>query len=97
VKLLTTFFAMSLLSCSAPETNWTTMTPASRQQLIRQVTSKCGLPADRLQLFEGDSLVLRPDPNDSYERIDCLLGELKKVRGIRMGFVGNEAYVEDTQ
>ena len=73
------------------------MSVASRQQLMNEITTKCGLPEDRLQLIGGQELRVRPDPNDQYGRVDCMLGELKKVPGVRMGFVGNEAYIGNEQ
>jgi len=68
------------------------MSRAERQQAVERMTSKCRLPADRITVLEGNQARVRPDANDSYESVDCLLTELKSMHGVELGFVGNEAY-----
>lgn len=72
------------------------MTVKSRQFLMREITRECGLPDNRLQLKNGTDLVLRLQPDDQYERVDCMLAKFKG-RSVRLGFVGNEQYVGNAQ
>ena len=73
------------------------MTPQARSLLLKQITDKCGLPSDRLQPVGPAGLTINLQPTDQYQSVDCMLAELKKVRGIKLGFVGNEIYDENMQ
>jgi hypothetical protein len=54
---------------------------------------KCGYPRSGWELVGTEDLHLRPDPNERYQVVDCMLGEIKKSDiPFKMGFVGNEAY-----
>ena len=83
--------------CSDAVADWPSLTPDQRHLLINHMTRTCGLPADRLELVGGEELRFRPSPDDAYERVDCLLGQLRKVHGVKLSFVGNEAYVNTDQ
>ena len=59
---------------------------------LKAATDKCGLPVDALKLVGLDELHVQPSPDTPYERVDCLLAELKKLPyTLDMGFVGNAA------
>ena len=72
--------------------NWAALPKVQKQEALDAVTHKCGLPNDRLQMLGGNQVSVRADPRDRYESIDCLLAGLKSLRGIELGFIGNEAY-----
>jgi hypothetical protein len=56
-------------------------------------------PLFRFTTF-GDVLVI-PDPNESYEALDCVITALKRPEfskfATKIGFVGNEAYAREEQ
>jgi hypothetical protein len=70
--------------------DWSGMGATQRQAALSEITRKCGLPADRLLLLEDGEVRLKPGLNDSYEALDCALTGLNALRGISLGFVGNE-------
>jgi hypothetical protein len=91
-----------LLGCTAsnePKTsnaNWKSMSLDQRQATLNAIADECGMARSGMQLRNGDELRFQPDPNSRYESVDCALGKLKGVLGLeKMGFVGNEAYVEE--
>src|SRR3954470_5174603 len=54
---------------------------------------KCGYPRSEWTLVETEELHLKPDPNERYEAVDCMLREIKRSHiPFDLGFVGNEAY-----
>jgi hypothetical protein len=54
---------------------------------------KCGYPRSEWELVGTEDLHLRPDPNERYEVVDCMLKEIKTSDiPFKIGFVGNEAY-----
>jgi len=87
----------SVAACSTQETGRSSTTLTAEQQVILAATSKCGLPADRLQPVGDGRVILKPDPNDDYKKIDCLLAEVGKAPKLKLGFIGNERYEENSQ
>ena len=72
------------------------MSPEQRQAKLNTIADECGMARSGMKLRNGDALAFQPDPNSNYKSIDCALGKLKGVIGLeKMGFVGNEAYVEE--
>ena len=57
---------------------------------------KCGMDGHiRLQeVSERQFRVTYLDPNSDYAKVDCFLGEARRLR-IKLGFVGNEAIRTD--
>ena len=39
----------------------------------------------------GDEIRIQPPPDADYNKVDCILGELKARQVTKLGFVGNEA------
>ena len=69
-----------------------------RRNVLDQIADKCGLPRSFFSLVGDDELTLRPDPDVEYLRVDCALEGIKNSRiPFRLGFIGNEAYVGNTQ
>jgi len=83
----------ALLSCASKASlDWTELSAPQRQQTANEVALSCGLPPDRIQIL-GDNLVnLNLQPTDPNDRAECLLRRLNSVKGIKLGFVGNETY-----
>jgi 16S rRNA C967 or C1407 C5-methylase (RsmB/RsmF family) len=70
----------------------------SRLATLKSITQRCGLPEDSLQLSGTDDLHVRPPVDAKYESVDCALAELKKANmPLKMGFVGNEVYANESQ
>jgi hypothetical protein len=69
--------------------DWSRMTMEQKRETISAVSEKCNLPADRFQIQEEGRLALSPQPNDSYQAVDCVLRELRLI-GPNVGFIGNE-------
>ena len=61
------------------------------------ISDKCGVARSTLRL-QGDEMTIRPDPNESYERIECVLNEIKNARPplpYKFGFEGNERFAPE--
>lgn len=66
---------------------------AERLAKLDAMGRKCGYPRSGWNLFGADELHLQPDPNERYEVLECMLGEIRKSDvPFKIGFVGNEAY-----
>jgi len=74
---------------------WASLPLAERQKALDAISQQCGLPVDRLTILEGHKVRVKPDANDQYEAVDCLLSGVKSLRGIQLGFVGNEAFTNE--
>jgi hypothetical protein len=70
----------------------------TRLATLKAITQRCGLPETSLRLVGTDDLHVRPPVDAKYESVDCALAELKKANmPLKMGFVGNEAFVNESQ
>ena len=94
--------AFLLLGCAVENenkpssANWKSMSLEQRQATLNAIADGCGLGRSGMKLRNGDELQFQPDPSSSYESVDCALSKLKGVLGMgKMGFVGNEAFVEE--
>jgi hypothetical protein len=66
---------------------------AQRIAELNKIARNCGLPPSIMSLEGTDELHIKPAPNESYAKVDCLFADLKKANlPLKMGFVGNEAY-----
>jgi hypothetical protein len=69
----------------------TTTPPITLSQTqLDSISKHCGSPRKWLQNRAG-VIHLQPNRNAKYERVDCVLDELKQWNAGPMGFVGNEA------
>jgi hypothetical protein len=82
--------SMTLVGACGPTATSPADTMADR---LNAITSKCGLPSSALKLVGTKELHVQPPPDADYEKVECLLTELKKANlPVNIGFVGNEAY-----
>ena len=66
---------------------------ATRLAELEGMGRKCGYPRSEWRLVRTDELHLKPDPNERYEVVVCMLREIKRSHiPFDLGFVGNEAY-----
>ncbi len=74
------------------------MSLEQRQGALDAIADQCRLSRSTL-LVSGDEVRLRPEPTAEYESVDCALEKLKQLPGLgmKMGFVGNEAYTNESQ
>ena len=61
------------------------------QRQLDGISVKCGTPKRWLRR-DGGSVHLRPSRSAKYEKVDCLLAELRRGYSGKIGFIGNEAY-----
>jgi hypothetical protein len=96
-------FAFSLLvvaGCARPQTSapqdWAAAkSPEQKRAFLDALAESCSLPRDFFRL-KGDEFTIRPKADEEYERVDCALEALKRVRPMpRYGFVGNEYYTTE--
>jgi hypothetical protein len=69
------------------------------QARLDAISDKCNVPRSTLQLV-GNDMHIRPDPNESYTRIECVLNEIKNARPplpYNFGFEGNERFGPETK
>ncbi len=77
--------------------DWVRMSTFERQAALNDVSRRCGLPADRLQMINDLEVALTPNPADSFAAIDCLLKGANALHGVKLGFIGNEAYTNEVE
>ena len=97
MKRFVTIFIFAACGCTIGKIDWRSLSAPQKQEAIRSISNKCAFPTDRIQIVGATEIRFRPQPDDSYETVDCALSELKRYYGYDMGFVGNEAYVGNTQ
>ncbi|WP_156680860.1 hypothetical protein [Sphingomonas profundi] len=61
------------------------------QRQLDAISVRCASPCRWLQ-NRGGTIHLRPSRTAQYEKIDCVLGELRRLHSGPMGFVGNESF-----
>lgn len=68
-------------------------TRAERLAVLDRIAAECRVPRAMMELIGEDALLLRPAPDEDYERVDCVLRRLDGLNlpSGRLGFVGNEA------
>ena len=71
------------------------MTRAQRIEALDSIADRCGVARATFVLRGEDELHIKPDFGEKYEGVDCALDGVKKLGVVKMGFVGNEAYVAD--
>ena len=97
MRYLTLILIVVTSACATGKIDWLSLSAREKQEAVLIIGKKCILPADRMQIVGDAEMYFRPHPGDSYTAVDCALGELKHYRGIKLGFVGNEAYIENMQ
>ena len=56
------------------------------------------MPREVWKLERADQVTLQPEPDASYEKVDCLLSRFQESKlPVSLGFVGNEAYSENVR
>jgi len=74
--------------------DWTGKSEAEMRILLNRVAANCDLPGRTFRLEHG-KLTAQPDANEKYERFDCGLAAIKRIRGVPpLGFVGNGYYTK---
>ena len=65
------------------------------QQLLNRMTDACRAPNRWLRHQGGNEIRFFPDPDAEYDKVDCVLKQLRESRiPMNLGFVGNEALPE---
>ena len=82
---------------AAPK-NWKDMSSVQKRQAIQDIADTCKLSQVELAFSGGDEIHFRPNPEASFTSVDCALQKLKPLNGFaKIGFVGNEAYTNETK
>lgn len=76
-------FGTTMVSAQEPE--------SSIKNLPSKISRKCKTPIDWVKVGTGRSVMLQPSPDAPYEKVDCVLAEIKRRGNIDLGFIGNEA------
>lgn len=61
------------------------------QNLPRQIAKRCGTPPEWVSVTSKDEVHLHPPADADYTKVDCILMQLRPKKGIKLGFIGNEA------
>jgi hypothetical protein len=64
---------------------------ANLNGLPAKVARKCHTPIEWLSVQQPDEVHLQPTPDADFSKVDCVLGYVTKLTGLKLGFVGNEA------
>ena len=93
----TILMAAGCTSVSKDPKNWQSMSRAERQSTLDRIADGCKLSRTAFSLTTGDEYNFLPPNDATYSSVDCSLKKLKIVGVPRMGFVGNEAYQNETE
>ncbi|MCC2975864.1 hypothetical protein LK533_04130 [Sphingomonas sp. PL-96] len=73
---------------SAPQTGQAALS----QKQLDGMTDACRAPRGWLRHKGGDEIRFLPDPDAEYDKVDCVLKQLRESRiPMKLGFIGNEA------
>lgn len=61
------------------------------QALPKRIAKHCKTPPEWISVSANDEVQLQLPPDANYLKPDCILIELRKKQGIKLGFLGNEA------
>jgi hypothetical protein len=92
-RAVLTIAALALFGCAAAPEDGEGMASA-----LARVEKQCGVAPGMLTLVADGSVQVQPSPYEKYERVDCVLNELRKPEfadHVKLGFVGNEAYAKE--
>ena len=64
------------------------------QRQLDAISAHCNSPRSWLRNRKG-VIHLRPSRTANYEKIDCVLGQLKSRHAGPMGFIGNETFAPE--
>ena len=95
--MLAAGIALPVHAGASSATSWQNMSTADRVATLNAISDGCHLPRRALSA-RGEEIHFRPEPNAKYENVDCVLKKLKSTPGLpmKMGFVNNEAYENET-
>lgn len=63
----------------------------SGRNLPQLIAKRCGTPPEWVSVVSKDEVHLQPPPEADYAKVDCILAQLRLQKGIKLGFIGNEA------
>lgn len=89
--------AMLLLGCSPAAHDGEAETIASA---LARVEQQCRVTPGTLTLGADNYVKFQPAVDEKYERVDCVMRDLKKpefANHIKLGFVGNEMHPREEQ
>lgn len=69
----------------------TMVSAESLQSLPKRIAKRCGTPPEWVSVAGKDEVHLQPSPEADYAKVDCILAQLRREKGIKLGFIGNEA------
>jgi hypothetical protein len=65
------------------------------QAQLDAISDECRTPKKWLRYVGGDEIRFKPAQNAKYEKVECLLAQLRKSSvPMNFGFIGNEALPE---
>ena len=86
-------------SCSQSDTISQANTIQSPQEAWTAIARQCGLASEAVSFAEPGHILFRPPAGAQYEAVECALREISandQLKGLSMGFVGNEAFRSET-
>lgn len=98
MKRVAYILVLGLLGCNVTsklsDNSWSTMSPADRAAALDDIARKCRVERSTFKA-DGDELHVNSNPSEDYEDLDCAMRRLSDIGVTKMGFIGNEAYVEE--
>lgn len=85
--MVRSFIALFVCGALAP----TMVNAENWQALPRQIAKRCGTPTGWVSVTGKDEVHLQPPPDANFAKVDCILAQLRPKKGIKLGFIGNEA------
>ena len=98
MKRVVCMLTLALFGCNETlepsDKSWSKMSPADRLVVLDGIASKCRVERSTFKA-DGDELHVMPNPSEEYEDLDCAMRRISDIGVTKMGFIGNEAYVEE--
>lgn len=82
-------FAAALLHISVNQPVLAEAIGPDLNALVAKVIYECKVPASYISVVD-DELLVNPAPDADYEKVDCMLAQIKDAKVLKRGFIGNE-------
>jgi hypothetical protein len=96
-------FLLPLLGCAISNepdtlnTDWKSMSVAQRDNALDRIADECALPRSAIKPRNGDEFGFESDNKSGSESFDGAIKKLTMLNISKIGFIGNEASVEENK
>jgi hypothetical protein len=81
---------MLVSACGPTVVDWDKISQQKRQVTLNKIIELCGLDSRIVQLLPDGAVAFEPKIDADNASVECALDAFKKLKGLRLGFFGNE-------